>query len=509
MLAVLSGVLLTAAFPKFDLDWMAFAALVPLLSAISGRRPAEAWRLGFAAGLVHCLTLFYWVVYTMNTYGQLPLYLSVPVLVLLSAYLAIYPAAFTSGLVLMRLSPWALAPAAAALWTGLELVRAHLLTGFPWALLGYSQSARLALIQIADLTGVYGISFFIVLVNAGIWTGLAALFGDRWQGRAVSRGAGAGAVVFSTIAAIGLVGYGQWRIEGVERLEAEAPHRKVAVVQGNIDQALKWNATYQVASVQKYLALSERVVKEAPDLVVWPETATPFYLFHQPALTEMVTGFVARSGTGFLVGSPSFSSQGNDFEYYNSAYLIDAAGHRAGRYDKVHLVPFGEYVPLQRYLPFVGKMVAQVGDFKSGPPGTTLVWGNRRLGVQICYEIIFPRLSRQMVAGGADILVNMTNDAWFGRTGAPYQHFAMAVLRAVENRRTVVRAANTGISAVIDPQGRVDHRTELFEDAAFTRSVPLMTEQTVYTRFGDVWAWLCLAMSIVLVVFGIRRQGRN
>ena len=283
----------------------------------------------------------------------------------------------------------------------------------------------------------------------------------------------------------------------------------MAVVQGNIDQALKWNATYQVASVEKYLALSERVLKEGPDLVVWPETATPFYLFHHPALTEMVTDFVARSGTVFLVGSPSFSSQGNDFEYYNSAYLIDAAGHRAGRYDKVHLVPFGEYVPLQRYLPFVGKMVAQVGDFKSGPPGTTLVWGDRRLGVQICYEIIFPRLSRQMVAGGADILVNMTNDAWFGRTGAPYQHFAMTVLRAVENRRTVVRVANTGISAVIGPQGRVDHRTELFEDAAFTRSVPLMTVKTFYTRFGDAWADLCLIVSIVSLAFGRRRRGKQ
>ncbi len=498
--------LLTAAFPPVNLSWLAFAALIPLLAAVSGRGPAQAWRFGFATGLVHYLTLLYWVVYTMQTYGGLPLYLSLPVLVLLAAYLAVYPAAFAAGLALMRLSPWVLVPGAAALWTGLELIRAHLFTGFPWALLGYSQYSRLPLIQVADITGVYGISFFIVLVNAGLWIFFSALCGAGWRGPAVSKGSAAGVLGLVLIAAAGLAGYGQWRLDEVVGLESAAPQRKVAVVQGNIDQTLKWDPAFQTASVEKYLALSARAMAQGPDLVVWPETATPFYLFYQQPLTGMVTGFVARSGTPFLVGSPSFRPNGEAMDYFNSAYLIDAAGRPAGRYDKVHLVPFGEYVPLKRYLPFLGKMVAQVGDFKSGPLGATLAWGGRRLGVQICYEIIFPRLSRQMVAGGADILVNMTNDAWFGRTGAPYQHFAMAVLRAVENRRTVVRAANTGISAVIGPEGRVALRTELFEDAAFTRSVPLMAEKTFYTRFGDVWAGLCLVVSLVLLGVGFWRR---
>jgi apolipoprotein N-acyltransferase len=505
-LAAASGLLLTAGFPAIDLPGLAFIALLPLLAATRGSGPARAWRLGFVTGGVHYLTLLYWVVYTMRTYGHLPLYLSVPVLFLLAAYLALYPAFFGAGLVLMRTSPWTLAPAAAFLWTGLELIRAHLFTGFPWALLGYSQFARLELIQVADVAGVYGVSFFIVLVNAGVWTVLAALGTAGWHGQRVSRPTAFGVAALVLAAAAGLTAYGHWRLADVAGRASAAPARTVAVVQGNIDQALKWDPVRQAASVEKYLALSERALAQGPDLVVWPETATPFYLFDNPPLTEMVTEFVARARTPFLVGSPSFRPHGEAVDYFNSAYLIDAAGRSAGRYDKVHLVPFGEYVPLKPLLPFVGKMVAQVGDFKSGIPGATLAWNDRRIGVQICYEIIFPRLSRQMVTGGADILINLTNDAWFGRTGAPYQHFSMVVLRAVENRRTVVRAANTGISAVIGPDGRVDARTDLFEDATFVRSVPLMTEPTVYTRCGDVWAGLCLAVSLVLLGAGMRRR---
>ena len=501
-----SGLLLTAAFPDLALSGLAFVALVPLLAAVAGRRPPEAFRLGFLAGLVHFGTLLAWVVYTLGTYGQLPLFLSVPVLGLLAAYLSIYPGAFAALWVRLQIPSWALAPAAGALWTALEYLRAHLLTGFPWELLGYSQHRRLALIQVADVTGVYGVSFLIVTLNAAVFLLFWQIFKRRWQDAPVPCRASASAALIGLVCLGATFGYGQWRLGQIDVLVAAAPTPTVAVVQGNIDQARKWDPAFQAASVDKYLHLSLKALGGFPDLVVWPETATPFYLHEPSALTERVVGFVRRADVPFLVGSPFYQERAGRIDYYNSAYLLDADGGVAGRYDKVHLVPFGEYVPLRRLLPFVGKMVPQVGDFKPGRQGTVLRWGDRRLGVQICYEIIFPSLARQMTANGADLLVNITNDAWFGRTAAPQQHFSMAVFRAVENRRALVRAANTGISGFVGPDGKVLARTGLFTDAAANQPVPLLSEQTCYTRFGDLWAWGCLIASAVMITAGRRFQ---
>ena len=176
-----------------------------------------------------------------------------------------------------------------------------------------------------------------------------------------------------------------------------------------------------------------------PDLVVWPETATPFYFLSNTRLSGMVKKGVRLAGSSFLIGSPAFTSKGNILRYYNSAYLLNPDGRVSAKYDKAHLVPFGEYVPFKKWVPFLGKIVENVGDFKTGRKGDTLRWGNHRLGVQICFEVIFPKLSRAMVQNGANLLVNITNDAWFGRTSAPYQHFSMAVFRAVENKRSLIR----------------------------------------------------------------------
>lgn len=502
-----SGLLLTAAFPALALSDLAFVALVPLLAAVAGRRPPEAFRLGFLAGLVHFGTLLAWVVYTMGTYGQLPLFLSLPVLGLLAAYLSVYPAAFAALWVGLRIPSWLLAPAAGALWTALEYLRANLLTGFPWELLGYSQHGRLTLIQAADVTGVYGISFLVVTLNAAVFLLLCGIFRRRWQDVPLEPRA-AGSVVLIALACLGgTAGYGQWRLNRIDALMAAAPKPTVAVVQGNIDQARKWDPAFQAATVDRYLHLSLEALGGFPELIVWPETATPFYLHEPSPLTDRVVGFVGRAGAPLLVGSPFYQERDGKIDYYNSAYLLDAEGDVAGRYDKVHLVPFGEYVPLRRLLPFVGKMVPQVGDFKPGRRGTVLRWGDRRLGVQICYEIIFPALARQMTANGADLLVNITNDAWFGRTAAPEQHFSMAVFRAVENRRTLARAANTGISGFIGPDGRVLARTGLFTGVAASQPVPLLTERTFYSRFGDLWAWGCLVAAAVVVTAGRRRRG--
>ena len=506
--AVISGLLLTGAFPKIDAAWLAWIALVPLLWAVCGARPAQAFRLGFIAGLAHYLSLIYWVVPTMRIYGQLPLYICLPVLFLFSTYLALYTGCFGwlaavccrgSGLRRFWLPVF---------WVALELVRSVLFTGFPWELLGYTQYRVLPLIQIADLVGVYGVSFMVVLCNAAIFQIVFCMRPPNNPNRAAARQAAVALVVACSGLAAGAWFYGNARLADVDRQLAAAPTHRLTVVQGNIAQDVKWAPAFQIATIERYLGLSAAAMAEAPALIIWPETAVPFHFLYNGPMTEKVLDGIRDAGTDFLVGSNAVVTGGSGPAYYNSAFLITADGTVTGRYDKAHLVPFGEYVPLKRWLPFVGKMVEHVGDFQAGRTGDTLPWLTERLGVLICYEIIFPNLARRLVANGASVLVNMTNDAWYGRSSAPYQHFSMAVFRAVENRRPLVRSANTGISGFIDPAGRITAATALFQSAAVTRPVPVFREKTAYTRFGDRFAWACLALTIGAIFFSVTRRFR-
>lgn len=499
---VISGALLTAAFPKPGLWLLAWVALVPLILAIRDADAGTAFRAGFLAGLVHYLTLLYWVVITMRTYGFLPWWQCIALLVLLASYLALYTGLFATLLVRLCKKPLQLLLLMPVLWVALEYVRSFLLTGFPWGLLGYSQFNRLHIIQISDMFGVLGVSFLLVLVNAGVCLMLLFAAHRPWGGREVTRRGAVTALVLPMIAVAAVLGYGSARLAAVDQALNPAATIRVAAVQGNIDQAHKWDPAYQISTARKYVAMTLSAAGKHPDLVVWPETATPFYFDASRKLTRLVTDGVRRAGVYLLTGSPSVEeSVSGPPRYFNSAYLVAPDGRVVGRYDKVHLVPFGEYVPLKWLLSFVGKMVAQVGDFSAGEKGRTLAWGAEKppLGVQICFEIIFPGLSRALVKNGAGLLVNLTNDAWFKKSAAAYQHFSMTIFRAVENRRSLVRCANTGISGVIDPAGRIVASTALFTDAVVNRSVPIMHMTTVYTRFGDVPALACLIAVIVLV----------
>ncbi len=498
-LAVSSGVLLTLSFPKADFSWLAWFALVPLLAALRNLSPKNGFYLGLCAGLSHYLTLLYWLAYTMSTYGHLPFYASVPILLLLSVYLAFYVAIFSMLLTLFYQRPFVLLFMIPSVWVSLEYIRSFLFTGFPWELLGYTQFNVLHLIQISDIFGVYGVSFCIVLSNAAILLAYLYLTGKDWQEKEVKSRHAAGAVFTFALIFCFVWFYGKWRIQSVQKLMSHSPSIKVAIIQGNIDQAKKWDPAFQRASIVKYINLSLLAKKHKPDLVVWPETATPFYFLHNVRLSEMVKKGVHDTGTDFLIGSPSFNLGKNRVEYYNSAYLIGPEGNVYDRYDKAHLVPFGEYIPFKKWLPFLGKMVEGVGDFTPGKKGHTIKWGDYRLGIQICYEIIFPHLSRAMVKNHASVLINITNDAWYGRSSAPDQHFSMTILRAVENRRSIIRSANTGISGFIDPCGKVIATTPLFEDATITRSVPMLEETTFYSRFGDLFAMACLGINLVAV----------
>lgn len=504
--AALSGFLLTLSFPKAGLFWLAWFALVPLLVALRNLSPKDGFVLGFCAGLTHYLTLIYWLANTMQTYGHLPMYLSLPVLILLSAYLALYMAVFSMFVSRLCPTPFMLFATTPFLWVALEYLRTFLFTGFPWELLGYSQFKVLPLIQIADIVGVYGVSFYIALGNAALFILFLALTKQDWQAKMVTRRLATGSL-FAFVTIFGLVWlYGTWRIQAVDAMSSNAPVARIAIIQGNIDQTIKWDPAFQQASTLKYINLSMQSKADRPDLIVWPETAAPFYFLQNTKLSQLVIKGVQDTGTDLLFGSPSFRPGKNSVEYYNSAYLIGPGPKVYGRYDKAHLVPFGEYVPLHKWLPFINKMVEGVGDFRPGKQGQTIGWKDYRIGIQICYEIIFPKLSRLMAQNNAALLVNITNDAWYGRSSAPYQHFSMAIFRAVENRRSLIRAANTGISGFIDPAGRVIASTRLFEDAFITRPMPMLLVSTWYSRFGDLFAMICLAATLAAAIYSIIRH---
>ncbi|MFZ7125539.1 MAG: apolipoprotein N-acyltransferase [Desulfobacterales bacterium] len=507
-LAGTGGVLLTLAFPRSGLSLLAWVAFVPLLLAVRDVRPGTGFRLGLAWGLAHYLTLLYWIAYTLRTYGYLPWAAALPLLFLLCCYMSLYPAVCAWAVCRCCRHPILLLTGFPALYTALEYLRTFIFTGFPWGLLGYTQYRLLPVIQVADITGAYGVSYLVALVSAALTLLILSRSGKEWQERAVigrlPRLAAGAAAALVLIAA----GYGFWRMHAIDRQAADARNVKVAVVQGNIEQARKWDPAFQIASTKTYIDQSVGLKDRRPDLVVWPETATPFYLFGNESLTRMVQRGIRSTGSHFLVGSPAMRTEGDDVQLFNSAYILDPEGEPVGRYDKAHLVPYGEYVPLRNYMPFVGKMVAQIGDFTPGQAGKVLDGPGAPLGVLICYEVIFPSLSRRMAANGAGILANLTNDAWYGWTSAPFQHFSTAVFRAIENRRSLVRAANTGISGFIDPVGRILEASPLFVETALVQEVPVLEQTSLYTRGGDLFAWICLTGSLLLAVRCVVRNRR-
>jgi apolipoprotein N-acyltransferase len=491
-LAVFSGLALTASFAPFQLDWISWFALVPLLKSLEGESPSRSFSLGFIAGLTHYLTLLYWIVPTLQNYGQLPVSVSIGVLALFCLYLALYMALFSYLISRIKNSHF-LVFLIPCLWVSLELIRATALTGFPWCLLGHTQFNRLGLIQIADLVGVYGISFLIVLANALSYR----LFFDRIS--PIKRRLGWEALGFM-ILIVSALGYGQYRLVEDSKARGEGKTIKVAIIQGNIDQAVKWEPTYREETIDTYRRLTLSTSDFNPDLVVWPETAVPFFFQDNEPLSDQVLEITSETGAALIFGSPAYQRGMNGVKYFNRVYLISGKGQLSGYYDKHHLVPFGEYVPLKRFLPFIHRLVQATGDFASGDKVEPLDIPHLSSGVLICFEVIFPELARTQTRRGADVLVNLTNDAWYGKTSAPYQHLSMAVFRAVENKRSLIRAANTGFSALISARGKVIERSELFEEQVLTQEIePGFDPLTFYTRYGDLFAFALLAISLIMI----------
>ena len=294
-----------------------------------------------------------------------------------------------------------------------------------------------------------------------------------------------------------------------EKLDARSKTVPVALVQGDIDQGVKWNPAFQQRTVDIYRDLSLQAAASGPlELVIWPESATPFFFQDGGPLADEVTSVPRRSGVELLFGSPAYRVENRQYRYLDSAFLLSRKGKVLGRSDKIHLVPFGEYVPLKRFLPFVDKLVVGIGDFS---PGTVspLPMDGHKIGVLVCYEAIFPELAREYVRMGSDLLVNITNDAWFGDSSAPYQLLAMARFRAVENRVWLARAANTGISALIAPSGVITVRSSIFKRLALRGRVGLGARPTLYTRTGDLLPVLALILSLWWLVRTRRRFVRT
>ena len=500
--------LLVLSFPKFGHPAFAWIALTPLIVAI-GRSPESAGStrraclLGLATGAVYFAGTLYWLVETMTTFGGLSTPLAVIAAGALVAYLALFPAAF--AVIVMRIrrgiglfAAIALAP---AVWVATELGRQYVWDGFPWELLGYSQITFLPIAQIASVTGVYGLSGLLALVAAAIAATVVLTGRRRWLLAGVAGG---------VVATGGAWGYARL---GRAELTRSGEGVRVAVLQGNIAQEEKWNASLADAITDRYLLMTRAALARGATFVLWPESSTPFY-FEQDLVRGGAIRRIAReSGATLLIGSDQVEpiraaarDESADL-YYNAAFLVKPDGQVGAVYRKMHLVPFGEYVPLKRILFFAGTIVQAVSDFTPGTAPVLLPVGSHVASTAICYEVIYGSLMRQFVVDGSELLTTITNDAWYGTSSAAFQHWDQAAMRAIENGRYLARAANTGVSGFVDPYGRVMAKTRLFEQALLVEEVRFIRTRTVYSRIGDLVAWLCLALTIAALLASGRMVG--
>ena len=514
LLAATTGILLPYCFPRYDLGLLAWGALIPLHIALDGlSRRRQAFWLGWLAGIICSTGIMSWVVTAMNTYGKVPLVFSYGIMLLLTAYLGLYVGIYSAGVVWFRmLMPRYGLFAAPCLWVTLELLRTYVLSGLPWSLLGYSQYRQLDMIQIADHLGVYGVSFLIVLTNvalAELYLWLMPLFRGFRPARLPWE------LVTTAAMLVGLSWAYSTSLITSEAMEGSKAALQVGVVQPNIDQAVKWDQAFREETLQRYDRLTESF-GYGVDLVVWPEAATPFIYEREPVYQLQLVAMANRASAPLLFGSPAvrFDPERKPF-LLNSAYLLSPDGELLGRYDKQHLVPFGEYIPLKSSLLFfLEKMVEGIGDFQAGPGPTILSFQLKesqggtparrvKFGVVICYEVIFPDLVRRIASSGAEFLVTITNDAWFGDSSAPAQHFSMVVFRSVENHLAFARAANTGISGFIDPFGRIIVASPTFTQTALQAEIPVRQTKTFYSRHGDVFAYGCVLISLLFCLYSI------
>lgn len=504
-LALVSGIFLAVSFPQFGHPAFGWIALAPLLlTLVRGSwhantrvAPRRAFGLGFVSGAVYFAGTVYWTSATVRTFGGLGLPLSVLVTALLVAYLALFPALFALALAWLAESfgvrALALAP---AVWVTSEMGRTYFWSGFPWLLLGYSQTTMQPVAQFASVAGVLGLS------------GLVASVGSGLAYAALTRTVRAWMIAAAPIAVAFLLAvWGSWRAADAS-LTREGTPLQIALVQGNVPQTEKWDRAHAEAIFERHLALTRNAAHGPVRLVIWPESATPFLYEEDYANGERIRRMVRETGVSLLFGSDQLE-RGVRPKYYNAAFMLKPDGQTVAVYRKMRLVPFGEYVPLKSLLFFVDPLVEAVGDFSPGADLVKLPIDGATISTAICYEIVYPGLVRQAVRGGSQLLTTITNDAWYGYSSAPYQHFLQASMRAIEEGRYLARAANTGISGIVDPYGRVLAQSRLFETTVLTGEVRLLSDLTVYARLGDVFAYACVALTLLSMIEVWRRRSHQ
>ncbi|MFH1856789.1 MAG: apolipoprotein N-acyltransferase [Candidatus Omnitrophota bacterium] len=511
ILSIFSGLILALSFPRAEQSlfaWFGFVFLFKVLKKVPSCR--KAFLFSYLCGLIFFSVVTYWIVY-VSFIGAFVFFL----------YLALYFGIFGAGVkwvedkfdnVIIKVF------LIASLWTALEFIRSYVFSGFGWALLGYSQCKNVKLIQIADITGAYGISFLIVFVNVVIFYlhDITSVFNRLNETLALKNMKNkveffAPRVIIFLLALgfiWGSLKYGNERIENFKARKEDL--LKVSVVQGNIPQEIKWDNVSTDLILDKYEKLSGMAAFDKPEVIIWPETALPGYL-NEKALRQKVSRLSISIATPLLIGAPRFLE--DEDVYFNSAVFFDKKGEIAGIYDKLHLVPFGEYLPFRRILSPL-TFFYPIADFSGGKKYHLFEIKNVRFGTLICFEDVFDNLTRNFIKEGADFMVNITNDAWFKESSEPYQHNQALVFRAVENKISAVRAGNTGQSLFIEPTGVIKARLvnmnneDIFIDGFLTDNPSRGMMPTFFTKYGNVFAYACAAFFAV-VCFWRRRFTKN
>ncbi len=499
LLPAFSALLLSLSFCSFKLGILAWCALIPLYIGLENKPLRFHLAAAFWAGAVFWSLTIYWLIH-VTLLGQ----------IILILYLALYFGLFGGAVYFSGFLPvYCRLFFLPATWVLLEYLRSYLFTGLPWVLVGLSQARNLTVIQIAEITGAWGVSFLVVLVNTALY-----LYWRRFAGVKII-------YLCACFLALSL-GYGFVKLSVYPAKHPDSIPLKVSVVQGNIPQESKWDARAVTFIQDRYRQLSDAAAADKPQLIIWPESSVPGLWGRDEDQFIQVLSLAYKLDTYLLVGAVSYLDQ----NYFNSALLVGPGGHPAGIYHKLHLVPFGEYVPLKKVLPFL-ETIAPIGDITPGKEHTIFnlqpaqhpaqldrpVRASAQFGVLICFEDLFPELSRKLVKEGAAFLVNITNDAWYKKSTAAYQHFTASVLRAVENRVYLARSANTGISAFIDPAGRIlaavadSGGNEIFVPGISTQSIYLAKpKRTLYNRWGDFFILLCLLFDAGTIIYLLNKK---
>ncbi len=504
--AAVTGVLVCFSFPTVFFGWRApelgiigWVALVPLFLAIREAGARRAFALTFLSAIIWYGGSLYWVFRAMHTYGKLPAITSglvnVLLVVFVAAYIAVAPMLSRFIVKNFKGEQIILLP---VMWVALEFARNYIpCNGFPWSNVAMSQYKILPAIQIVDIVGVYGLIFAMVFVNQYFAELILKLRKEEitnfW----------AKTVVTTLLAAL-ILGYGIYRLYTIPKSFPSAPTVKIGMIQGNIEQEEKWDKTKARKNLDVHREAAAKLRDVPVDLIVWPEASYPNTLSTQMAsIPPQILGLTEMEMTRqpyTLMGAVSEEPSGN---FHNSAFLFDAHGRIEGQYHKAHLVPFGEYVPYKKLLFFAKKLTSPIGNFIEGTSYDPLVFDDHRVGILICYEDVFPEISRKTTLAGAEFLANITNDAWYGVSSAPYQHLALSVFRAVENRRFLIRATNSGVSAVVDPWGRIQMESQIFERSMMVASIAMLHLISPYTRLGNWFAWGAIAYGAFMFIMAL------